>query len=102
MANLASSAVTLVKWYYTNARVGSREKAVMVSLVLTGQGGTTNKILASTLGLNSIERATTFTASDNSAVVVAAPSADGTFLLLGTTPADVTGTYSGTVFGQAL
>jgi hypothetical protein len=102
MANLASTAVTPNRWFYTNARVGSRQKAVNVTLVLTAQGGTTNKILASTLGLITIEDATPFTASDNSAVAVAAPSADGTFLLLGTTPADVTGTYSGTVFGQAL
>lgn len=100
MANLASTAVTVNRWFYTNARSGSRQKAVNVTLVLTGQGGTTNKILASVLNLTTIEQSTTFVISDNSAVAVAAPSADGTYLLLGTTPGDVTGTYTGTVFGQ--
>lgn len=101
MASLASTAVTVNSWYYTNARVGSREKAVNVTLVLTGQGGATNKILASVLGLQSVIRASPFVKSDNSDVQVASAAADGTFLLLGTTPGDVTGTYSGIVFGNS-
>lgn len=100
MANLAATAVAVNRWGYTNARVGSRQKFVNVTLTLTGQGGTTNQIPASVLNLTTIEGALPFVKSDNSAVSVAAPSADGTFLLLGTTPGDVTGTYSGTVYGQ--
>lgn len=102
MASLASTAVLENSYYYTNSRVGSKEKAVNVTLTLTGQGGTTNTIPASVLNLNSILRSTPFVKSDNSDVQVASASADGSFLLLGLTPADVTGTYSGTVFGQAL
>lgn len=100
MAALASTAVVVNRWFYTNARTGSRQKAVNVTLTLTGQGGATNKIPASVLNLTTVENATPFVKSDNSDVQVASAATDGTFLLLGTTPGDVTGTYSGTVYGQ--
>jgi hypothetical protein len=71
MANLQASAVTLNTWWYTNSRVNSRRKAVDVTMVLTGQGGTTNKIPAALFGMNSIEECVSLVDSSNNAYLTA-------------------------------
>lgn len=101
MANLASSAVTVVESWTEGDTHGKRLNCFYVSVVLTAQGGGTNLIPASVImpGFNTIVSGGTFTKADNSDVQVSSPSADRTFLLLGLTPADVTGTYLGIVKG---
>lgn len=108
MANLASSAVTVTRSWEEGDRFGKRQRIVKrVSLALTGQGGSTNKILATALGLSKIETATPLTKSDNSVVHPAAPSADGSYLLvngistgaLTAAPGDLTGTFTTEIRG---
>jgi hypothetical protein len=102
MANLAQSAVVKDDIYYEGGTSGRRNKVVHVTLTLTGQGGTTNKIPASLFGMSSIRRAHSFRDSSEN-ILVASPSYDGTFLTLkaaGTNaPADVTATVKGLVLG---
>ena len=105
MANLARSAITFNKEWSEgrNRRFFVRD----VSMVLTGQGGNTNKILASVLGLLEITDARCAVKSDNSIVYGCAPSVDGSYLLLTVagapgTPADVTATVRAIVAGRTL
>lgn len=95
MANLADSAVTVLD-SYTDGGISSKRHVVQfVDVVLTGQGGTTNKILASNFGLAKIEASDSARYSDNSVIPKISPSYDGTFLLIGDPatgiPADLTG-----------
>jgi hypothetical protein len=83
MSNLAASAVTVLRSWLEGGITGKEFVCLQVSLVLTGQGGATNKILASVLGLTKVYEVSNGVASDNSLVVPAAPSADGSFILLG-------------------
>jgi hypothetical protein len=102
MANLAQSAVTKTEIYYEGGNQGRRHKVVDVTLVLTGQGGTTNKILAALFGMTAIRRAHSFRDSTEN-IIVASPSYDGTYLTLKAAataaPADVTATVKGVVLG---
>lgn len=102
MADLAQTAVSITKATRL-ALTGGNRRILEVSLTLTGQGTATNKINASVLGLTKIIESSPLTASDNSLVIVAAPSADGTYLLLkaaGTNaPADYTATLLGVIQG---
>lgn len=102
MAALAASAVTeLASWY-----PGRNQDLVAkkLRLVLTAQGTVANPILASVLGLRKVTYASPAVASDNSVVIPAAPSIDGTILLLraagSAAPADVTATVDLTVVGE--
>jgi hypothetical protein len=110
MSNLASSAVQVTgRWLEPIAQSGKPRHAMRAIVTLTGQGGTSNKVLATAFGLSEIEQNTTFIKSDNSKVYLGAPSADGSFLLLidltitGDStievPVDVTGTLIGIVKG---
>lgn len=103
MSDLAKSAVTHLDNYNDGGITGKKWSANKVQLVLTGQGTATNKILASVLGLTKIERASEFTADGDDHIYVAAPSYDGSFLLLKASatdaPADITDTVRGTVWG---
>jgi hypothetical protein len=109
MADLAASAVTILRAWSEGGMANKDLSCRQVQLVLTGQGTSANKIPASVLGLAKIEQATLFVVSDNSKVYPAAPSADGTFLLLTNpdqatdanraNPADITGTLIGVVKG---
>jgi len=104
MANLARSAVTINGSWNEGGPSNKRVSARNVTMVLTGQGSVANAIPASVFELGVIEQATAFTASDNSLVIVAAPSADGSKLLLraagSNAPADFnTITLSGVVKG---
>lgn len=104
MANLAASAVVEVSSWSsagTNGRLLANRK---LTLTLTGQGGATNKILASTLGFTKIQSATPAVGDGNDHIYVASPSYDGTFLLLKASatdaPADITDTVRLTVTGD--
>lgn len=110
MADLAASAVTFESRWNEGGISGKRKTCARVRLTLTGQGGATNRILASVFGMRKIEEATNFVTSDNASIYVAAPSQDGTILLLANLaqatddnrddPADVTSvTLVGTVKG---
>lgn len=99
MASLAPSAVTVLSAWTSGGPNGNRNKILQVSVVLSAQGSSTNLIGAAALGFQKILATSNWTASDNSAVAVASVSADGSAILLGETPADVTGTYIGVVEG---
>lgn len=103
MADLPQSAVTKGDIFYEGGINSRRFKAIDVTLVLTGQGSAANKIPASLFGLTRITRALSFRATDDSIILDAAPSNDGSKLLLkaaGTNaPADYTATIKGVVEG---
>lgn len=82
MANLASSAVTLVDSWYLAGMNGKKFRAKRLTIVLTGQGGTTNKILATALGFTTIHGCSNAVLSDDSQVIAANPSYDGSYILL--------------------
>lgn len=101
MANMARSQVTFnAEWSVGRNR---REFVRDVTLALTGQGGTTNKILASTLGFLRVLDATGERDSNNN-VISASPSFDGTFIVLTVlgagTPADSSATVRMLVHGN--
>lgn len=82
MADLASSAVTILETYEVGDRFGKRRSArLRVQLVLTGQGGTTNKISAEALGLEEITMVTN-AVSDGNTIHPAAVAYDGSAVLL--------------------
>lgn len=95
MANLSRTAVTILGSRYE----GTKKELIVreCTIVLTGQGTATNKILASDLGFKGFKGSSIFTKSDNTEVLIGVPSYDKTFLLLKAAatnaPADFTGTY---------
>lgn len=101
MANLAFSAVTENEYW----REGLNNRFVTkdLTLVLTGQGGTTNKILASTLGFSAIRKVHSAVVSDGTHLN-AAPSYDRSYITLAAkgsgTPADQTLTARLIVVGK--
>jgi hypothetical protein len=105
MANLAVSGVTLNHSYQLGGTGGKDMTVKSLTLVLAAMGTATNKIQASILGYTKILRASNMVKSDNTEIVQATPSADGSLILLtiGTTtlglPADFTGTYTFVVEG---
>ena len=103
MANLASSGVTINRSWTEGGVTGKEVSCRQVTLVLTGQGTTTNTIPASVLSLTKIEQASHFVKSDNTVIYHATPSYDGSVLLLSVvaadTPADITATIRGVVKG---
>lgn len=105
MANLASSAVTVRRAFEEGDRTGKRVGVTKeVTVVLTGQGTTTNTIPASAFGFTYIYESSPWVKDDNTLVHRAHPSYDNTLLLLTVaaavdTPADVTGTFRAIVKG---
>lgn len=99
MANLATSGVTINYAWREGAVNGNRNNVYNVTVVLSGQGGGTNLIPASAFSLQKFEKTSNWIKSDSSAIVVAAVTPDGSGIILGTTPGDVTGTYAATVTG---
>lgn len=108
MAALTSSGVTFDKsWEVPGNPV--RTKVRQVTLVLDSQGGATNSISASVLGLTKIYRSSMAQKSDNALALHTCPSVAGTLLFFynpadGTDatrddPVDVTGTFTLTVEG---
>jgi len=83
MATLAASAVTVRdSWWEGGAPLTKKTKVKSLTLVLTGHGGATNTILATTLGFTTIREVTLVQTDDDSAVYLGAPSYDGTKLFL--------------------
>jgi hypothetical protein len=104
MADLARSAVTFNdEWSEgRNRRFFFRD----LTLNLTGQGGNTNKILASVLGFAKLTVVEFAVKTDDTVVYGCSPSNDGSKLLLTVsgapgTPADVTATVRAVVGGIA-
>ncbi len=103
MANLAASGVTVLEAWLekTPAKTFSVYK---LQLVLAAMGTATNTIPASALGLTFIDECSPLIMSDNTIIVVATPSYDGTLLLLKAiataAPADYTGTFRCIVKGR--
>ena len=104
MADLARSAVVFNdEWSEGRTR---RIFVRDVTMTLTGQGSAANKITASVLGLVKITECDAVVRSDNAAIYLGVPSADGSQLLLSPgaapmVPADVTATVRTTVGGLA-
>lgn len=83
MATLAASAVTVRdSWYEGGPPTLKKTKVKSLTLVLTGHGGATNTILASTLGFTTIREVSAVQSDDDSVVTLGAPSYDGTKLFL--------------------
>lgn len=110
MAALAANAVTVLGSWRSGLIPPRQVKVAHLQLVLTGQGGATNTISASTLGFTTILKGGPVQTSNNSAFYMAAPSYDGTKLFLydlsnatGATrvaPADITATVRLVVEGR--
>lgn len=109
MANLAQSAVTIIRAWTEGGTTGKEVSVRHVTLVLTGQGGGTNKIPASALSLTKIEQCSNFIDSTSGIVIIAVPSYDGSYLILANLaqatdanrddPADFSATVRGVVKG---
>lgn len=110
MASLAAGAVSIQRVQYLGDRTQkSTGKLVDAILTLTGQGGATNKILASVLGLSEIYEVRKCVTDGNTALL-ASPSYDGTYLNLydvtnatdasRANPADITDTIRVIVVGR--
>jgi len=109
MAALLSSAVTVLRgWKQPGTGVQLATK--QLTLVLNGQGDATEAINASALGFQTIVSCSNAIKSDNTVIVPAVPSYDGSKILLGTladvssagseAPATRTGTFRITVTGS--
>jgi len=102
MADLAASAVTIEDSWTAGGISSKRHVEMIATLVLTGQGTTTNQILATALGLTKIERCGNAVGDGNDLIYPAVPNYAGTAILLmavtnatdGTraAPADITDT----------
>lgn len=110
MADLATSAVAndvnVSSMALSNGLTVFRRQ---LTLTLTGQGTTTNRILASVLGFSTVQWVSNFVKTDNTEIIPAVPSSDRSMILLmdpkqatdanRALPADFTGTYKCTVEG---
>lgn len=98
MADLAPSAVTVLRQDSRALSNGITLWTKAVSVTLTTQGTVANKILATAFGLSAFEESSAWSKSDNTEVVVAGISNDRSHLLLkasGTNaPADYAGVYN--------
>lgn len=110
MANLDSTGVTVNEVWTEGGTNGRRVTCMDVSLVVTGQGGTTNLIPASAFGLNYITQCSNFVVSTDASIYVGCPNNARTAVLLANLaqatdanrddPADVTSvTLRGTIKG---
>jgi len=105
MANLASSAVTVLEAWTEGGLNGKRNVAKRVTLILTGQGSVANKITAASLGFQRILEASAAVNADKDEVFPTAVSPDGTELYLvvaaetAHVPSDVTDTVTLTIKG---
>jgi hypothetical protein len=104
MADLATTGVAINAGRSSELiMTGRKVRLVQFTLTLSSMGSATNKILASVLGFKEILWASPAVKSDNSEIVPAAPSTDGSMLLLRASateaPADSTGTYNLMVAG---
>lgn len=98
MADLAASAVTQIAAWCEGSVTGKRYTALHLNAVLAtqGAGGSGTKIPSAALGLKFISQVSAFIKSDNSVVIPATPSFDGTQIILGGGTANAAASYSGT------
>lgn len=103
MSDIDSSAVTANRSWTDGGLAQKDRHCIAATVVLTGQGTTTNKIPATAFGLSVIEEVSPFIASDDGTGYFATPSYDGTNILLfedaSDAPADETGTFKTVVKG---
>jgi hypothetical protein len=109
MAALASSAVTVYKSGYQVMLGGARLTIKRLTLVLTGQGGATNTIDASTLGFTEMLSCSNATADNDGFLYPAMVSYDGSKVFLNDisnatdatrdVPTDITDTVRITITG---
>lgn len=97
MANLAASAVTLEEEWTEGDLNGKRFVTKKLKLVLTGQGGATNKILASVLDFAKILKSQPASADGDDHIYVAAPSYDGSYLQLKASATDALADITDTI-----
>jgi acyl CoA:acetate/3-ketoacid CoA transferase alpha subunit len=104
MANVAASAVTVLRSYYSGGLHGKDYITKQVTIVLAAQGNLTNTIPAAALGFALMVDCGNLVKSDNSAVVQAGISPDGSILLAADDAgaAGLTGTFTVTVVGVPL
>lgn len=104
MADLATSGVTLISEWTEGSKNGRLLGCRKLELVLSAMGSATNKITAAVLGFTKIVDASPASADGNDHIYVAAPSYDGTLLLLKASatdaPADITDTVRIVVRGE--
>lgn len=82
MADLAASAVTVTSRRAIGDKTGRKiYTEIIATVVLTGQGSTSNKIPASAFGLSSIVKVEPVV-TDGNTIYPAAPSYDGTYVLI--------------------
>ncbi len=96
MANLAASAVTINRGY-VEPRSGGAVTWREYTLVLTGQGGTTNLIPASVLKFSKILEAKPGISASNANMIVAWPNLAGSALLLKASATDAPADFTGTI-----
>lgn len=110
MANLDPSAVTVLGSHFEGGLINKDYVSKRVSMVLASQGIVTanSQIPAAAFGLAIIRKGGVFVQSDNSKIILGAPSADGSLLLtyafaaVGGAPVAQTGTFVGEVVGPPL
>lgn len=104
MAALASSAVLRTKYLTLNQRQAERLVMKTLTLTLTGQGTVANSISAGVLGFTKIHSCSNAVSTVDDLIIVAAPSYDGSKLLLkaagSNAPGDYTANVRITVFGR--
>lgn len=97
MADLATSAVTVSRTDSRTTTPGTVLYSKACSVTLTTQGSASNKILATAFGLSAFEESSAWSKTDNTELIVAAISADRSYLLLkaagSNAPADFAGAY---------
>lgn len=100
MGNLDRSAVAFNREWSEgrNKQIFVRD----VTLTLTGQGGGTNKIEAATLGFLEVLEVPMAVGTGDDIVYLASPSNDGSQILIGATPGDVTDGVRMLVKGRTL
>lgn len=96
MASLESTAVTLKKQDRMVVQ-GDQLKIKHCSIALTGQGDTTDKILASAFGLTEIWFCSALHDVSNGKVYSAAPVVDRTYIVLGDGAANVYSTVTAAI-----
>jgi hypothetical protein len=82
MSDLASSAVTAIRTWPAGGLSGKDQVHGYYDVALTGQGDTTDEILATAFGLTKIEHCGNAIVDDNSAIYPAVPNYDGSAILL--------------------
>lgn len=101
MADLDKDAVEVLNTRYVGKAKEIIEREVNVTL--SGQGTTTNKITAESMNLYEFVGLSVLVGTDNSAIVIGAPSNDGKTLLLkaagSNAPADFSGDYKAVIKG---